>query len=97
MGFDNHMTFNRHVFETLFVRWRHRVAPGEGFCVNMGWARADDPVYSTELIVAGMRIFAGPEEGTRLNMTRKQKGTIIQRRMKSESSGDRDCRCYSLL
>jgi hypothetical protein len=59
-GFDNHMTFNRHVFETLFVRWRHRVAPGEGFSVNMGWARADDPVYSTDLIVAGMRIFAGP-------------------------------------
>jgi predicted protein tyrosine phosphatase len=59
-GFDNHMTFNRHVFETTSRRWQHRVAPGEGSCVNMGWARADDPVYSTELIVAGMRIFAGP-------------------------------------
>ena len=59
-GFDNHMTFNRHVFKVLFVRWRYRVAPGEGFAVNMGWARADDPVYSTELIVAGMRISAGP-------------------------------------
>jgi len=31
-------------------------------------------------------------------MTRKlQKGTIIRRRMKSESVGDRDCRRYSLL
>ena len=59
-GFDNHMTFNRHVFETISRRWQHRVAPGEGSCVNMGWARADDPVYSTELIVAGRRIFAGP-------------------------------------
>ena len=58
-GFDNHRTFNRHVFKALFVRWMHRVAPGEGFAVNMGWARADDPVYSTELIVAGRRIFAG--------------------------------------
>jgi len=31
-------------------------------------------------------------------MTRNlQKGTIIRRRMKSGSGGDRDCRCYSLL
>ena len=59
-GFDNHITFNRHVFATTSRRWQHRVAPGEGSCVNMGWARSDDPVYSTELIVAGMRIFAGP-------------------------------------
>lgn len=61
-GFNNHMTFNRHVFATTFRRWKHRVAPGEGFCVNMGWARPDDPIYSTGLIVAGRRIFARPKE-----------------------------------
>ena len=59
-GFDNHRTFNRHVFKALFVRWMHRVAPGEGFAVNMGWARADDPIYNMGPIVAGRRIFAGP-------------------------------------
>jgi hypothetical protein len=67
-GFDNHRTFNRFVFETLFVRWRHRVAPGKGCFINMGLARADDPIYNMGPIVAGRRIFAGSQEkkgGTR--------------------------------
>jgi len=55
-GFGNHMTFNRHVFATTFRRWKHRVAPGEGFCINMGWARADDPIYTRGPIVAGREI-----------------------------------------
>lgn len=56
-GFNNHMSFNRHVFATTFRRWKHRVAPGEGFCVNMGWARADDPIYRMGPVVAGRPIF----------------------------------------
>jgi predicted protein tyrosine phosphatase len=55
-GFDNHRTFNRHVFKTLFIRWRHRVAPGKGVFVNMGLARADDPIYNIGPVVAGRPI-----------------------------------------
>lgn len=55
-GFRDHRTFNRHVFKTLFVRWKHRIAPGEGFCIPMGWARPDDPIYSFGPIVAGRNI-----------------------------------------
>jgi len=56
-GFRDHLTFNRHTFETLFVRWKHRIAPGEGFCIPMGWARPDDPIYRMGPIVAGRPIF----------------------------------------
>jgi predicted protein tyrosine phosphatase len=56
-GFRDHRTFNRHVFKTLFVRWKHRVAPGEGFCVHMGWARPDDPIYRMGPVVGGRPIF----------------------------------------
>ena len=62
-GFGNHMTFNRHVFATTFRRWKHRVAPGKGFCVDMGWARPDDPIYRMGPIVAGRRIFEPPKKG----------------------------------
>ncbi len=58
-GFDNHRTFNRHVFMATFRRWRHRVAPGKGFCIDMGLARADDPIFNMGAIVAGRRIFEG--------------------------------------
>jgi len=56
-GFGNHRTFNQHVFKTLFVRWKHRVAPGKGFCINMGLCRPDDPIYNIGPIVAGRPIF----------------------------------------
>lgn len=59
-GFGNHMTFNRHVFATLFWRWRHRVAPGQGGNCDMGYARADDPIYRMGPIVSGRPLFAGP-------------------------------------
>jgi hypothetical protein len=70
-GFGNHWTFNRHVFKTLFVRWRHRVAPGKGYCINMGLARADDPIYSLGPVVNGRPILQPhrkmtPEELERL-------------------------------
>jgi predicted protein tyrosine phosphatase len=55
-GFGNHRTFNRHVFKTLFIRWRHRVAPGKGVFVDMGLARADDPIYNIGPVVAGRPI-----------------------------------------
>jgi len=59
-GFRDHRTFNRHVFKTLFVRWRHRVAPGKGVCIHMGWARPDDRIFRMGPIVAGRRIFELP-------------------------------------
>jgi len=54
------MTFNRHVFETLSTRRRHRVAPGKGCHPDMGYLRTDDPIYPTGPIVSGIPIFTGP-------------------------------------
>ena len=70
-GFGTHRTFNRHVFETLFVRWRHRVAPGKGYCIDMGLCRPDDPIYNMGPIVAGRAVLQPnrkmtPEEAEKL-------------------------------
>jgi predicted protein tyrosine phosphatase len=51
---SDHRTFNRHVFKTLFVRWRHRVEPGQGYVLNMGWTRPDDPMFQVGPIIAGI-------------------------------------------
>jgi len=67
-GFENHMTFNRHVFATVSRRWQHRVAPGKVSYVSMGFCRPDDPIFRLGPIVAGRAIFACPPEkrgGTR--------------------------------
>jgi len=61
-GFGNHRTFNRHVFSTLFWRWRHRVAPGEGGFCDMGFLPEDHWLYSTGPIVSGRPIVPPPKE-----------------------------------
>jgi hypothetical protein len=61
-GFGTHPTFNRHVFKTLFVRWRHRVAPGEGVVIDVGSLPPNHPIYSKGPMIFGRNLPPAPKK-----------------------------------
>jgi len=63
-GFGKHPTFSHHVFKTLFVRWKHRVEPGEGNCIDMGSCRADHKVYTMGTIISGRPLYPPQKSST---------------------------------
>ena len=61
-GFGNHQTFNRFVFRTLFVRWRHRIELGEGVVIDMGSLPPDHPIYSRGVMIFGRNLPTTPKK-----------------------------------